>query len=103
MRLRRRKPDPAPRDYPAILFRISTPDGVIVQADSEHLYYTAIYGSQGFGCTPACPPGCDRHGWLNLITAGGEGFGAQCPAGEFSTVPLRIEVKPLRLPDPFDA
>lgn len=83
------------RTFPGVQFRISTPNGVIVEADSEHLHWIAKYGGLGEPCNPACLPGCQKHGWLDLIAGGGDGMA--CPAEEFSTVPLKIEIKPVRL------
>lgn len=74
------------RDCPGILLRISTPDGVVVEADSWHLYFTARYSGAG-------------DGWLNLISAADPNYGPACPAEEFSTVPLKIEIKPVRRTD----
>ena len=90
MRLLRRR-ETGPLTYPGIRLRISVPSGVIVDVDSEHLHYSAKYGNAGEGCEPGCLPGCDKHGWLDLIAGGGMG------TTEFSTVPLKIEVKPIRL------
>lgn len=73
-------------DCPGILLRISTPDGVVVEASSWHLYCSAKFAGVG-------------DGWLNLITAADPNYGPQCPAEEFSTVPLKIEIKAARLTD----
>jgi hypothetical protein len=107
LRLPRRRREPPPVLFPGVMFRISTPDGVIVETSSQHLYYSAKYAGPE-PCTPACPPGCQKHGWFNLITGRDHEdyarFGPSCPAGEFSVVPLKIEVKPVRLADlPGDA
>ncbi len=90
----RRASAPPPR--PGIRIRISTRDGVVVDADSEHLYYSAKFGGAP-GCDPGCLPGCDKHGWLNLVGGGpvGQQMGMPCPAGEFSAVPIKIEIKPI--------
>lgn len=101
-RRRKRQPSP-PLWYPGIELRISTPDGVIVDADSAHLYYSAKYGGPK-PCTPACLPGCYEHGWLNLVAGGGELVGGELgmlsPAEEYSAVPLKIEIRPVRLSTP---
>lgn len=83
--------------YPGIALRISTPNGEIVLANSDELYAIAKYSGAGDGCSPACSPGCLRHGWLNLVAGGSLEFGDAIPSGDFSVVPLRIEVKPMRL------
>ena len=59
--------------------RISTPDGVVVLADSEHLHYAAKYGEH------------DREGWLQLI-GGGTDYDPEA-TGQYSTVPLKIEIR----------
>lgn len=89
---RRRKPETARAWHPGIRLRISVPSGVVVEASSEQLYLNAIYGGR-VPCTPECPPDCDEHGWLDLIAGAKEDYGGS----EFSTVPLKIEVKPVRL------
>jgi hypothetical protein len=102
IRLFRRRPEPEPPWYPGIRLRISTRDGVIVDAGSDHLYYSAKYGGPE-PCTPACLPGCEKHGWLNLV-AGGGSLGMLSPVTqEFSQVPLKIEIRPVRLGDPTSA
>lgn len=85
---------------PRVRLRISTADGPVTDVTSDDLYYIARFADVA-PCTPACLPGCDKHGWLNLIAGGCDtlagsfhGPGLQCPAGEFSTVPLKIEIKP---------
>lgn len=80
-----------PETYPGIRLRISVASGVVVDANSEHLYYSAKYGGPVEPCGPACPPDCDKHGWLDLIAGGDAG------TTDFSTVPLKIAIKPVRL------
>lgn len=95
MNLIRRRREPTREPPPGVRFRISTRDGVIVDADSLHLHVAAKYGKYGgvSSCTPACLPGCDKHGWFNLIA----GEDARTVVEEFSTVPLKIEIKPVKL------
>ncbi len=94
---RRKHQPPPPLWHPGVRFRILTPDGLIVDADSDRLYYSAKYG--GEFCSPGCVPGCDEHGWLSLVGGGGD-LGMLSPAGEFSVVPLKVEIRPVRLNDP---
>lgn len=93
MLLRRRKAAPVPA-VRGIELRISTPDGVVVEADSEHLhYYANITGGLG--------------NWQTLIAANGVADFSAIPAGvdpmSFSVVPLRIEVRSILLPPDSDA
>jgi len=87
--------------YPGIELRISTRDGEIMRVTSTDLHYAAKYESFAQrppgGCDPGCMPGCDRHGWLSLMAGVATEFAEPPPGGEFSTVPIKIEVKPLRL------
>jgi hypothetical protein len=51
-------------------------------------------------CGPSCRPGCDRHGWLELIPGGGDQ--QWLPSERWRWTPadprqLRIEVKPVLL------
>lgn len=62
----------------------------MVDVDSAHLHYIATYNKTSW-CDPSCPPGCDRHGWLDLIAGGA------APAMAFTQVPVKIEVKPVML------
>lgn len=92
----------AHRPFPGILLRISTVNGPVVEADSQHLFYAARYGTEG--CTAACSDDCTVHGWFNLMAGGMDqlstAFGLEPPSGEFSVVPLKIEIRPAWL---FDA
>lgn len=89
MRLLRRKREPEPSWYPGVRFRISTINGVVVDADSGTLYYMAKLGGFDEPCTPACLPDCEKHGWMGLIAGGPDG------GLEFSQVPLKIEIRPV--------
>jgi hypothetical protein len=80
-----------PKEYPGVRFRISTLNGVVLDVDSADLYFAARYGGQDDGCTPACVPGCEKHGWTDLIAGGPDG------AMEFTRVPLKIQVRPVML------
>jgi hypothetical protein len=73
-----------------IRLRISIPAGPILDADSDRLHYIAMYGNRE-PCRPDCLPGCDRHGWYELIP------GREMPftgAGD-----LKVEMRPVILPD----
>ena len=89
----------------AILVRISTANGVVLETDSETLRYAAVY-SVGVDqwCKPGCPSDpalCLDHGWFSLVAGSTSAdLGQLSPAGEFSTVPLKIEVKPVYLTGP---
>lgn len=74
-----------PKTFPGVQFRISTINGVIIDINSEQLYYAARYGEY-----------CDEHGWLNLVAGGADGM--QVPGSEFSVVPLKVEIKPVQIP-----
>jgi hypothetical protein len=87
----RLQPQPVVITYPGVIFRLSTPSGVVVQATSEHLYYSAKYAGTSH-CNPSCLADCDKHGWLNLISGGFDGW-----AEEFTTVPVKIEIKPTQI------
>jgi len=82
--------------------RISTPHGVVMETDSEQLRYAAQAGIRvEQWCIPGCPPDpelCLEHGWLSLVAGStANELGQLAPAGEYSTVPLRIQVKPVWL------
>jgi hypothetical protein len=87
------------RWHPGIQLRISTLNGPIVEADSANLYYSAKFGAAGEPCDPSCMPGCQKHGWVNLV-AGDGGFGMIWPGSDFSVVPLKIEMRAAKLYDP---
>jgi hypothetical protein len=77
---------------PGIRLRISVPSGVIIDLDSQELHHAALFGRHGCAsCRIDCPSGCDKHAWLDLIAGGDAG------ATEFSTVPLKIQVRPVML------
>ena len=65
------------RDHPGIRLRVSTKDGVVLELDSDELYLAARFAGS--------------NGWRALIPGGPDG------AGEFSTVPVKIEIKPEKL------
>jgi hypothetical protein len=91
--------------HPGVRIRISVPTGKIVDADSLQLYYSARFGSaaENDPCTPECRPGCDTHGWSDLVGGMIGELGQALPIEPgFSTVPLRIQIKPVELTD-FDA
>ena len=81
-----------------IRIRVSNCNGELLEADSDHLYWTACYSGQVTPCTPACPPFCDRHGWLELIP--GQDLPYRYPDDMPVPARLKIEVKPVLLPDP---
>ena len=88
IRLGRRRPERPPA-YPGIELRISTRDGVVVEADSASLYYSAKFGGI---------PG----EWFALIGGGRGGgelgeLGMPTPAGEYSVVGLKIEIRPVMI------
>ena len=87
IRLGRRRPERPrpPASRPGIELRISTPDGVVVESDSESLYLMAKFGGI---------PG----EWFALIGGGPSGpFGMPTPFGEYSVVPLKIEIRPVMI------
>jgi hypothetical protein len=71
--------------HPGIRLRISVPAGPLVDADSDHLYYVARFGGTGTACVPGCLPGCDLHGWCDLMSTNGLG--------------CWVEIKAIRLPN----
>lgn len=88
--------------YPGIILRVSTVNGEVLRVTSDELYHKARYERLAQrpprDCDPSCPPGCDRHGWLSLVGGLASEFtGPPMPGEEFSTVPLKIEIKPMRL------
>ena len=86
------------RAHDGILIRISTVNGPIMLASSDQLYYSARYAGPAEVCAPDCLPGCTAHGWLNLVAGSVDAEPGQLAhAAEFSTVPLKIEIKAARL------
>jgi len=61
-----------PRTHEGIRLRISVPEGPLIDADSDQLYYLAKFG------------GCDDGGWTDLL--------------RFGEPAIRLEIKALRLP-----
>jgi hypothetical protein len=93
-----RRTPKTPRTFPGIRLRISTINGVIVEANSEQLYLSAKFAGPE-PCTPMCLPGCMKHGWLNLIAGmDPRDMGQFVPPGDFSMVPLKIEIRPEQIP-----
>lgn len=81
-RHRRRAP------FPGIEVRISTVNGPLVLADSEQLYYAAKYS--GAAAT--------ADGWFDLVAGSTtDELGQLPPGGQFSVVPLRIEIRAVML------
>jgi len=81
--------------HPGIRLRISNISGELVDADSDHLYYSAKFGNP-VPCGPDCLQSCDKHGWLELIPGAGEMtylYDADMPLPGR----LKIEVKPVIL------
>lgn len=78
--MRLRLPRRRPRTINGIELRISTPNGVVAEADSEHLHYMAKYGDGE---------------WMDLIAGNGHGtgLGDPSPHEEFSTVPVKIQIR----------
>lgn len=92
----RRKPQPA-QLHPGIRIRVSVPNGAILDTDSSHLHYSAMFAGPA-ACDIDCLPGCDRHGWLNLVPGSpADSIGVPIPGGEYSRVPMKIEIKPIML------
>jgi hypothetical protein len=97
--LRNRRRKTAAADHIGIRLRISNLSGELVDATSDHLYLSATYGERQ-PCGPSCRPGCDRHGWLELIP-GLDPALVYAPS-EPRPCHLKIEIKPVILPGPGD-
>lgn len=67
-----------------IRLRISTPNGVVVDTDSVDLHCIARFSGAAEGS------------WYKLIAGSMDGY-VPCPAEEFSTVPVKIEIMPVKL------
>ena len=81
-------------EHIGIELRISNINGELVRTDSEHLHWIAKYAGTATTCNLSCLPGCDRHGWLELIP------GREMPYAYPDDMPvparLKIEIRPWR-------
>jgi hypothetical protein len=79
--------------HTGIQLRISVPAGPILDADSDRLHWIAKLGGTGapVGCTPACLPGCQEHGWYEIIPG--------CEMPFIGAGVVRVEMRPVDLPD----
>lgn len=84
--------------HTGIRLRISNMNGTLLEADSDHLYHSAVYGlitGHSNECGPMCQPGCTTHGWYEIIP------GLEMPYTYDPAEPrqchLRIEIKPVHL------
>ena len=81
--------------HPGIRLRISNINGKLVDTDSDHLYLSAKFGALE-PCAPDCLPGCDKHGWLELIPGAGQ-MEYVYPADNLAPARIKVEIKPVIL------